>query len=283
MVGIEKPPLNLEDNHRGHFYPNLPCSNSQVSKSSSLNHRKGGGWAGSSLDYNKSKSNNLDKSYTFGKWSKKQKRGYHRIQSCLRYWQAHGYQVLWVTLTTAEGGDASRLAYHHQILRQRIERHLGYKGLQHFQVQTTEGNGVLHIFWAWKAAKGFRQRPFWVSQAWLSSQWQDIHGAPIVWIKRVKGGRRSRNRLSRYCICQYVTDQSGYKNMSWSWKRTFGFPLVRCWQWFKRHIKEDLLQWWDRFMTGGVVYDFIKGYGVHVNLQVVRAAYSDYRSDLWSF
>lgn len=59
-------------------------------------------------------------------WSRKQKRGYQRVRSLLWFWEAHHFQVLWVTLSTAEGGQADKLTYHHKQLRQRIERQLGY-------------------------------------------------------------------------------------------------------------------------------------------------------------
>ena len=39
-----------------------------------------------------------------GEWSRKQKRGYQRVRSLLWFWESHQFQVLWVTLSTAEGG-----------------------------------------------------------------------------------------------------------------------------------------------------------------------------------
>ena len=176
-----------------------------------------------------------------GEWTRKQKRGYHRIRSLLFFWESHGYQVHWVTLSTAEGGDGSRLTYNHKRLRQRIEERLGYRQIEYYQVRTAEGNGVVHVFWAWRAADGEHARRFWIDQRWLSDQWQSIHGAPIVWITAYKPGRKSRNRLSRYVISQYVQDQCGYVNMSWSWKRSLGFPLGAVWgvlrkMWQKKNL-----------------------------------------------
>lgn len=173
-------------------------------------------------------------------WSRKQKRGYQRIRSLLWFWECHGFQVLWVMLSTAEGGDANKLSYRHKVLRQRMERQLGYEGIEHYQVRTEEGHGVLHIFWAWRPAPGARARRFWIDQRWLADQWNQIHGAPVVWVKAYRPGRRSRNRLSRYVISQYVQDQSGYVNMCWSWKRSLGFPLGAVWNalksmWQKRN------------------------------------------------
>lgn len=71
-------------------------------------------------------------------WSRKQKRGYQRVRSLLWFWEAHHFQVLWVTLSTAEGGQAEKLTYHHKQLRQRIERQLGFRGLEYYQVRTEE-------------------------------------------------------------------------------------------------------------------------------------------------
>ena len=67
-----------------------------------------------------------------GEWTRKQKRGYHRVRSLLWFWECHQFQVLWVTLSTAEGGDAEKLTYHHKQLRQRIERQLGFQGLEYY-------------------------------------------------------------------------------------------------------------------------------------------------------
>ena len=243
----------------------------------------GGGASSPSLDIDVSSSN----AGTVHEWDRKQKRGYHRIQSCLTYWQANGYQVLWVMLSTAVGGDASKLAYHHQRLRQRIEARLGYGGLQHFQVRTSEGNGVLHIFWAWRADNGFRQRSFYVKQDWLSEQWQGIHGAEIVWICRVRGSRVSRNKLSRYCMAQYVGGQAGYEYMSWSWGRTFGFPLVACWKWLKqkaRYNRSLLLHWWSIFLSGGFVLGikvWMLPSPVVIDMGLIRVKYREYGSMLW--
>ena len=78
-------------------------------------------------------------------WSRKQKRGYQRIRSLLWFWEAHHFQVLWVTLSTADGGQADKLTYHHKQLRQRIERQLGYRGLEYYQVRTEEGLSLIHI------------------------------------------------------------------------------------------------------------------------------------------
>ena len=191
-------------------------------------------------------------------WSRKQRRAYHRIRSILQFWLAHGYQVLWVTLTSSPNSDARALAYHHQILRQRIEREFGYHGLEHFQVRTGEGYGVLHCFWSWKERRpGFRQRSFYIPQDWLSRAWQQIHNAQVVWICRLRRSKKSIKAVAAYAVSQYCAGQSKFERMSWSWKRTFGFPLVRLWEWFKFRYRNFplglcVLQW-NAFLAGEVI------------------------------
>lgn len=203
-------------------------------------------------------------------WTRKQKRGYQRIRSLLWFWESHGFQVLWLMLSTAPGGDASQLTYRHKRLRQLAEKQLGYKGIEHYQVRTNEGHGVLHIFWAWRVEEGERARQFWVDQRWLSEQWNRIHGAPVVWVKAYKPGRKSRNRLSRYVISQYVQDQAGYVNMCWSWKRSLGFPLGAVWEILKKQWRVRnsvrviqgerelpivvLLRTWENLLAGHAVW-----------------------------
>lgn len=242
-----------------------------------------GGRGGSSLGQDAPSSNRRNfrspPAFNGKEWSRQQKRGYHRLRSCLTYWQAHNYQVRWVTLTGADDSDAGKLSYHHQVLRQRIERGLGYPGIEHFQVRTSEGNGVLHIFWAWRAQDGFRNRLFYVPQDWLSRQWVDIHGATNVWIGAVGNRDRDTRRVSAYAMAQYVGEQSGYEYMSWSWGRIFGFPLAACWSWLKRSVRNRsrLLVWWARFLSGGLIIG-VPGAGQAVSMGIIRQRYREWRA-----
>lgn len=111
---------------------------------------------------------------------------------------------------------------------------LFFHDLEWFYVITREGFGVIHAFWAWHPVEGERRRVFWAPQPWLSGQWSAIHGAKVVWIAPYSNGGRSRSRVSRYVTSQYVAQQDAFIRMGWSWGRTFGVPLARCWQAFKR-------------------------------------------------
>lgn len=207
--------------------------------------------------------------------NRQQKRLYHRALSWLNYAQGHQKQVLWVMLSSPVGADQSVLAYNHKRLRQEIERKKGFKGLEHLTVRTEEGNGVLHALWAWGARPGERQRQFYISQAWLSETWARISGAPVVWIKKVHDGDRDYKKIARYIVTQYVTEQQGFVNFSWSWWRTFGFPMGAIWSAFKQefHGKERYF-FWRKLMQGeDVIDDNFK----RVNLSTIRRFYSRWR------
>lgn len=192
-------------------------------------------------------------------WDRQQKRVFHRSKSVLTYWQKNGFAISWVMLSSSPASDSAQLSRHHAELRRRVERRWGFTGLEFFQIKTTEGHGVLHIYWAWKAPAGYRGRPFIIPKAWLDSEWEKIHGAFVTWIARMKTGDKDVLRVTRYVVSQYLVDQekggvSCLAGMSWSWRRTFGFPLVRMWSAFKDTysgaLKVGLYEKWGQFLGG---------------------------------
>ena len=198
-------------------------------------------------------------------WSKAQKRCFQRVRSLFTYWSTHDYQLLWVMLSTAPGGDRSKLAYHHKRIRQQLERKLGYKGVQMFQVETSEGHGVLHIVWAWHG-----DQTFYVPQDWLSAEWERIHGAKIVWVSRIGGSKKDRDKVGRYMIAQYCGSQSGFVRFSWSWwsmdvavsknweslKRLASvsfYDETARWHWRREYIlpMSEVITAWESLLTDG--------------------------------
>lgn len=83
-------------------------------------------------------------------WSRKQWLTRRTVLDRLNYWQANGYQCLWVTLTSSPSSPASRIRRDFQTLRKRMARQLGYEDVQYVCVDTREGHGVLHMILAWK-------------------------------------------------------------------------------------------------------------------------------------
>jgi hypothetical protein len=90
-----------------------------------------------------------------------------------------GYQFLRVDLTSSELSCSASLQRHFEELRRRIERTFGFR-IEYFKVKTSEGYGTLHCIFAGKKSKRF-----FIDHAWLKAQWDDIHRASIVYVKRV--------------------------------------------------------------------------------------------------
>lgn len=86
----------------------------------------------------------------YKRWTRKQWVTRRTALDRLNYWQAHGYQCLWVTLTSSPSSPVERLRKDLQTLRKRIARQLGYEKVAYVCVDTREGHGVLHIIMAWK-------------------------------------------------------------------------------------------------------------------------------------
>jgi hypothetical protein len=197
-------------------------------------------------------------------WSRRQKRLYGRLMSWCKEAQGRGADLLRVDLTTAPGGDPGQLKLHFQELRRRIERKLHYY-VEYFCVQTAEGHGVLHMVWAIETP-----RRVYIAQKWLSQQWSEIHGAQIVWIKKLRVGNRNVKRVSQYLVSQYLANQEAIIRVSWSWRRS-RLPLGKAWSYLKREFlgskdynsswgfgvrtailtKEELLDVWDQILATG--------------------------------
>jgi hypothetical protein len=191
--------------------------------------------------------NNGESSIT--EWGKKHRRQYQRLMTLLYRWEVMVLSIVRLDLTTAVGGDPKLLTKHFEALRRRIERKIG-KRVHYWWVQTEEGNGVLHTL---MAAEG----SLYVEQEWLSEEWEKIHGAKIVYIKRYKKGTYSRKKVSKYLVSQYLAGQLGNVRMGWSWKRTFNIPISKAWKLFCKLFRNRkfyvLLAKWQAFLRGEIV------------------------------
>jgi len=179
-------------------------------------------------------------------WTRQQKRIFQRLTSWCMEATGRGCQLVRVDLTTANGGESGKLRRHQQELRRRVEREFGFKGVEQFVLETTEGNGVLHMVWAWQGAKSF-----YIPQDWLSEQWERIHGAPVVWVRKMGLARKDVRAVGRYFAIQYLADQRGaLVRASWSWRRS-RLAIGKAWEDLKRHASEtyqdDTAKWgWRR-------------------------------------
>lgn len=173
-------------------------------------------------------------------WSAKQKRAYQRLLSGLTRAKALGKKVRFMTLTSSPSSSWRELNSHFQVLRKRIERAFGK--MDYMKFKTNEGYGVLHVVYAGS----------FVPQRWLSCNWNEIHGAEIVDVRKVRGEKR----LARYLISNYLVSQS-FVRMSWSWVFR-GF--VGMWKWFVRKFGYPLcIKRWTSFLSSKVLFWKQKG------------------------
>jgi len=165
---------------------------------------------------------------------KKQKRQYQRQLSWLTEAGGRNLQLFRLDLTGSDVSDASLLRRHWQELRRRIKRRYGLY-LDCFVVETSEGNGVLHLVVG--VAQG---RAAWIDQKFLSAEWEKIHGAFIVSIKRMGGKKKDRRCVSFYMVTQYMKNQgeggSALVRYSWSWWHA-RIKIGRGWTDFKRIVR----------------------------------------------
>jgi len=183
----------------------------------------------------------IGQSSAFKPWSKRQKRLYQRLLSFEKEALGRGCQLFRVDLTSAREGDNKSLVRGFQELRRRIEKTFGYY-IEYFKVETSEGHGVYHMVWAINA-----NRAVWIPQEWLSERWGEIHGAKIVYIKRMKKDKHTVRNVGRYFAVQYLAGQSSFVRMSWSWWRA-RLAIGKGWSFLKTQMMRgfDISTWQGR-------------------------------------
>ena len=208
-------------------------------------------------------------------FSNKQKRSFQTIISGLKFSKYGKQPVRFLTLTTSDIMSQSVdyfygvLNEHFQILRKRILRYSPYRLFQegyitkeemthyyghnnltkkftfeYFKVETSEGNGVLHIVY----------RGSYLPHSWVSSSWSEIHNSPIVNIKLLDFD--DMKRTACYIVSQYISSQgSSYIRSSQSWNWVFrGFK--QKWYHFKRSYPKKCIELWDDYLKGLAIYHF---------------------------
>src|SRR2546428_5615851 len=151
------------------------------------------------------------KSKDLNEMTRRGARVYQRCMSFLSVWLFRKMRILWVTLTTAPGGEPRKMAYRHKLLLSRVASQLKYRNVEYFYVRTGEGNGVLHALWAWRPAKG-ENRIFYIPREWLHEAWRELHGAPITKVKKFRKDAHEGRRMARYLMTQYVAGQGALQH-----------------------------------------------------------------------
>jgi len=132
---------------------------------------------------------------------------FNRLRICLTYWLSQNYKIYWVTLTSSP--ESSDLYSSYKKLIQRIEVRARERPA-YCRIKTMEGYGVLHCFLVFKG-KGLP-----CSYKWLSQNWQQIHGAWNVSIRKIGGRGADADRVAMYSATQYASNQNGKVRVDWS-------------------------------------------------------------------
>ncbi|GAH97214.1 unnamed protein product [marine sediment metagenome] len=156
---------------------------------------------------------------------RRRKRAYQRVKSGLTV----GGCLRFITLTSSPTSPPERLGRDLSNLVKRLRRKYGK--FEYVSVKVPgEGHGVVHVI----------ARGSYIPQMALSTAWGEVHGAPIVDIRRIT---RTAGRVGNYVISQYVAGQKGNTRMSWSWGWVYrGF--CRRWAYYKKTFRSNAVSVW---------------------------------------
>ena len=156
----------------------------------------------------------LDNKYaTSARWTRAQKRAYHRVMS--GFHQPGQYRF--VTLTSSLNSKR-RAQDSWRVLKERLRR----RGLleAYFCVPEFTESGLVHLHLIFRGS--------YIPQKLLSKWWDEIHQAPVTYIRLI---RFTRKAVARY-VSKYVSKDLDFRwscSWNWVWK---GF--CRSWEQLKR-------------------------------------------------
>lgn len=143
--------------------------------------------------------------------------------------------------------DPNELNKHFRIFVKRIRR--SYERFEYFAVREWTKSGLQHVHIIFKGPK--------IPHEWLSLTWEEIHGAKIVDIRTLWGGRYVGAYIGKYLSKQLDTRFW----LSWSWVYR-GFS--RVWKLIRRYYQHGALNQWHKHLDGQTVFlgagYFIKPY-----------------------
>ena len=171
---------------------------------------------------------NGQKSPRVDKWTRAQKRLYHRMLSGLQV-DRGGTPPRLMTLTSVDNGKDIEVSW--EILKKRIRRRFG--SFEYIKVRELTKRGLPHLHVLFFGA--------FIPHRWLMRNWYEIHGAKVVDI-------RSRFRLRVYVkhIVRYFTKE--FCRYSWSWGWVYrGF--VKSWELIRRRFGKNALRMWLRHLA----------------------------------
>ena len=134
-------------------------------------------------------------------------RAFHRFLSGIKRCRYLGRDVYFLALTSSKERGYEYLKRDSIVLIKRCREFFG--PFEYCMIKTHEGNGVIHMLFHSETCQSFRLGDL---HSFFSVNWNEIHKAPIVWIRKTY----SDKRLAGY-LTQYLASQEGETRMSWSW------------------------------------------------------------------
>jgi len=210
----------------------------------------------------KSKNSLLDNTSITCRWASNKKkvkaRFWNRILSFITRLNSHklkGYMFSFLTLTSSPKSKNDRILNHWNVLKKRIERKYGKVYAFVVREYNKEATLIhLHIlFYA----------PY-IPVNWLSTSWNDIHKAKIVYIEGIKEGKL-KSKVLGY-MAKYISktfnknDPSNYPVVKARIRRfsySHFFPKISLlWKKYSRGYINiygknlpDMIKWWNYFIT----------------------------------
>jgi len=215
----------------------------------------------------------LDNTSASRRWSsnkeKVKARFWQRIQSFISKMKSQrikGYRFAFLTLTSSTESDNKYILNHWEILRKRINRKYGK--IWYFAVREMNEKGdLIHLHILFYAP--------YINVNWISTQWNDIHNAKVVYIEGIPDSEiqsKILGYMSKY-ISKGMSEES--KGMSEANKRrnrlivkryTYSrfFPaLALAWKYFKNYYIHlygynipDMVKHWTKFIVEVKTWDY---------------------------
>ena len=156
--------------------------------------------------------------------SVKSRRCYQRVMSGIE----RGGRFRFVTLTSTKGGNDD-VHRHFRALVMRLRRRGLIQG--YIQVKEYTKSGLLHMHVIFRGS--------YIDQAYLSQVWEELHGAKIVYIQRIRPIKSKSNLANE--MAKYMSKEFAHR-YSWDWKWV--------WRGFCHDWKELKKAAWDILVDG---------------------------------
>ena len=139
------------------------------------------------------------------KWARKQSNLRLLLEHLMLYWMSLRQNIQWFTLTSSPDSPRKLLRHNFELLRRRIEKHMGWErnSIKYRCIDTNEGFGVLHCI----LLLPMEPNTFWMPYDTIRGWWMELHQARQFKTLEVKHSQIDAGKLSTYLLSQYIGEQ----------------------------------------------------------------------------